>query len=142
MRHIRFIPDNGSLVEVTIRTFQSRFLLRPNPTLNQIIAGVLGRAQRRLGVLCHGVIFLSNHAHLLLTVDNADQLANFMEYINSNIAREVARLLDWPDRIWARRYQAPERGATRTCLCLASGPESCSPTRLAPLMLLSAFDMS
>src|SRR6185436_1413882 len=106
MRHIRFIPDNGSLVEVTIRTFQSRFLLRPNPTLNQIIAGVLGRAQRRLGVLCHGVIFLSNHAHLLLTVNDADQLANFMEYINSNIAREVARLLDWPDRIWARRYQA------------------------------------
>jgi hypothetical protein len=26
MRHIRFVPENGSLVEVTIRTFQSNFL--------------------------------------------------------------------------------------------------------------------
>jgi hypothetical protein len=105
-RTIRFIPENGALVEVTIRTFQSRFLLRPNPVLNQIIGGVLGRAQRRLGVRCHGVVFLSNHAHLLLSVDDANQLARFMEYVDSNLAREVARLLDWPHRIWARRYQA------------------------------------
>jgi hypothetical protein len=106
MRHIRFIPEPGSLVEVTVRTFQSRFLLRPSPALNQIIAGVLGRAQRRYGIVCHCVVFLSNHFHLLLSVDDANQLSRFMEYVDSNLAREVARLLDWPHRVWARRYQA------------------------------------
>ena len=105
-RPIRFIPQNGSLVEVTVRTFQSRFLLRPSLVLNQVIGGVLGRAQRRLGVLCHGVVFASNHFHLLLTVDDANQLSRFMEYVDSNLAREVARLLDWPNRVWSRRYQA------------------------------------
>lgn len=29
-----------------------------------------------------------------------------MEYINSNLAREVGWLVDWPDKVWARRYQA------------------------------------
>ena len=106
MRPIRHIPDHGALVEVTVRTFQSRFLLRPSLALNQIVAGVLGRAQRRLGVPCHGVVCLSNHFHLLVSVDDAGQLSRFMEYVDSNLAREVARLLDWHDRVWSRRYQA------------------------------------
>jgi hypothetical protein len=29
-----------------------------------------------------------------------------MEYVNSNLAREVGRLVGWRDKFWARRYQA------------------------------------
>ena len=49
---------------------------------------------------------MSTHFHLLLSVDDADQLARFMEYLDSNLAREIKRLYDWPDHVWGRRYQA------------------------------------
>jgi len=52
------------------------------------------------------VAFSSNHFHLTLDVDDAHQLASFMGYLNSNLARELGRLVDWRDKIWARRYQA------------------------------------
>ena len=29
-----------------------------------------------------------------------------MDYVNSKVAREVADLVDWPDKVWARRYQS------------------------------------
>ena len=36
----------------------------------------------------------------------AMQVSQFMDYLNSNLARELGRLVDWRDKIWARRYQA------------------------------------
>jgi hypothetical protein len=39
-------------------------------------------------------------------VDHAHQLAGFMGYVNSNLAREISRLHRWPEKIWSRRYQA------------------------------------
>ena len=54
------MPEGGALVEVTVRTIQSRLLLRPGPAVNEIILGVLGRAQRLYGVACVSVVFLSN----------------------------------------------------------------------------------
>ena len=105
-RRLRFVPEEGSLVEVTCRTIQSRLLLRPSPGLNEIILGVLGRAQRLYKVGVCGFAFLSNHYHLILRVRDAEQLSDFMGYFNSNLAREVARLTGWTDKIWSRRYDA------------------------------------
>ena len=85
---------------------QGRLLLRPSRLLNLIVLGVLGRAQRRYGVRIHDFVFMSNHYHLLLSVDSALQLARFMGYFNGNLAKEVARLTGWKDKIWSRRYQA------------------------------------
>jgi len=106
MRRLRFIPEGGALVEVTCRTIHSRFLLRPGPELNNIVVGVLARAQRKYPIRCCFFVFASNHFHLLLDVDDARQLANFMRFLNSNLARELGRLVGWRDKIWARRYQA------------------------------------
>jgi hypothetical protein len=105
-RAIRFIPEGGALVEITDRTVQGRFLLVPSPELNDIILGVLGRAQRLYGVGLCGFVFLSNHFHLIIRVNDARQLADFMGYLASNLAREIARHTGWTDKIWARRYQA------------------------------------
>ena len=105
-RLLRFIPDNGSLVEVTTRTIQSRHLLTPTPQLNRIIVGALARAARRYEVGVVAFSFLANHYHLLLQVRDADRLASFMSLFNSKLAREVARLTGWKDKIWSRRYQA------------------------------------
>jgi len=106
MRRLRFVPEGGALVEVTCRTIHSRFLLRPGPAVNEIVVGVLGRAQRKYPTRVCGYVFASSHLHLLLDVDNAHQLSRFMRYVNSNLARKVGRLVGWRDRIWSRRYQA------------------------------------
>jgi REP element-mobilizing transposase RayT len=115
MRKLRFVPEGGALVEVTCRTIHSRFLLRPGPVLNEIVVGVLGRAQRKYPTRVCGYTLASNHLHLVLDVDNANQLCCFMRYVNSNLARKVGRLVGWRDKIWSRRYQAivisPEEAA-------------------------------
>jgi len=105
-RPIRFIPPGGSLVEVTCRTVQGRFLLRPSRELNEIIVGLLARARRRHPVAVVAAVFLSNHFHLLLRVPNAGRLADFMHYLDGNLAREAARLHGWRGPFWARRYRA------------------------------------
>jgi REP element-mobilizing transposase RayT len=105
-RSIRFIPEGGALVEVTCRTVQSRFLLRPSLALNEIIVGVLARAKELYPIRICAFAFLSNHFHLLLRVESALDLSRFMNHVNSNLAREAGRLADWREKFWGRRYEA------------------------------------
>ena len=105
-RRLRFIPHGGALVEVTCRTVQGRFLLKPTDELRSIVIGVLARAQDLYPVEIHAFVFLSNHYHLLLSVEDALMLAHFMNYLNSNLAREAGRLHGWKEKFWGRRYQA------------------------------------
>lgn len=104
-RPLRFVPPR-SVVEVTTRTVQGRLLLRPSAEVNDLILGIIGRAQFLFSVRIHALVVLSNHWHGLLSVDHAAQLASFMAFVNGNIAREIGRLHNWPDRLWARRYRA------------------------------------
>ncbi len=104
-RRLRFIPER-SLAEITCRTLQGRFLLGPSKLLRRRIIGVLSRAQELYGVEIHAFVYLSNHFHLLITVDDAEQMARFMNYVQSNVAREAGRLARWREKFWGRRYQA------------------------------------
>ena len=116
-RLLRFIPEPQTLVEVTTRTVQSRFLLRPSQEVNEIVVGVLGRAQRLYEMEVVAFAVLSNHYHLLLRVESVKQLADFMAYFNSNLAREIGRRITWRDKFWSRRFRAVvvshEEGAQR-----------------------------
>jgi hypothetical protein len=105
-RTLRFLPEGGSLVEVTCRTLHARFLLRPSPQWNQIALGVVGRAQRLYGVTIHLFTFASNHYHLLASFRDAGQMAAFMRHVNTNLAKEAGRLVDWKEKLFPRRYQA------------------------------------
>lgn len=105
-RRLRFIPEGGALVEVTCRTIHGRFLLKPSKRLNQIILGVLARAQRLYPVDIVAPVFFSNHYHLLLWVPDAQRLAAFMGYLNGNLAKEAGRIANWREKFWGRRYQA------------------------------------
>jgi hypothetical protein len=104
-RPLRFIPEN-SLVEITTRTFQGRLLLRPSPELTDIILGIIGRAQALYGMTIHAFVFLSTHAHFLVSPTSAAQLARFMQFVNANVAKEAGRLHAWRDRLWSRRYRS------------------------------------
>jgi REP element-mobilizing transposase RayT len=105
-RRIRFIPEEGALVEVTCRALHSRLLFRPSLEVNQIVLGALARAKRRYGVRVCFVVCASNHLHLLLGVDDAQQLARFMGYFGSKLAKEIGRLTGWTQKVFGRRYQS------------------------------------
>jgi REP element-mobilizing transposase RayT len=103
-RRIRWIPVKNTLIEVTYRIVQERFLLRPSPELNDIVLGILGRAQRLYPIGVCAVTVLSNHLHLLLIADDAEQVTDFMQYLGSNLAREVNRTTGWSGPVFQRRY--------------------------------------
>src|SRR5215210_118727 len=77
-RSLRFIPEEGALVDITCRTIQSRYLLRPDPALNEIVLGVLGRAQRLHPVEISAFFVASNHYHILAWVPDVECMAEFM----------------------------------------------------------------
>ena len=102
-------------------------LLRPSPKLNLLIVGVLARGAARYDMgVCH-FVFLSNHYHLLLRPTSALQLARFMNYLNSNVAREAGRLYRWREKFWGRRYRPvpvsfePEAQVARLRYVLSQG---------------------
>ncbi len=104
MRPPRWIPDN-SLIELCVRCFQGRFLLKPSPELNDIIIGVLGRALALYPATVHAAAFLSNHYHLLATVPSTRLMSQFLAYLNRNLSIEVGKLHGWKGPMWERRYQ-------------------------------------
>jgi hypothetical protein len=104
-RRLRFIPDRP-LVEVTARTLQGRFLLRPSPGLREIFVGILARAAERYDVEVHAYVCAGNHLHCLLTPADAHQLAGFMRYLLTNLSKEAGRMHRWRGPLLQRRYQA------------------------------------
>lgn len=125
-RRKRFIPPR-CLVEVSAKTTQARYLLRPGPELNRRFIGVLARAQRFYDVQVHAVACLSNHWHGLLSPRDAWHLAGFMNYVQGNLAREAGDLHDWSGPFWGDRYHSvlvsdePEIQHRRLSYCLAQG---------------------
>jgi hypothetical protein len=93
-----------TLVEITNTTFQNRFLTRPSKRLNDIFLGVLGLAQVKHAMPICGVVVLSTHFHLLLVPNDAEHLANFMEFLNGNLSKEIGRLHGWKGKLWHDRY--------------------------------------
>ncbi len=104
-RPLRYLPPDCPLVEVTCRTIHGRMLLRPSKELNRRVLGVLARSARLYDVGVCAFVFLSNHYHMLLRPKDARELARFMNYLNSSLAREAGRLHGWRERFWGRRYR-------------------------------------
>ena len=105
-RKLRFQPEEWSTFFVTSRCIHSRFLLRPSQHSNQLIIGVIAKGVSKFDIKLHALCVMSNHYHLLLSSKNAQVLAQFMQFINGNIAREIGRLHGWREKFWSRRYVA------------------------------------
>jgi putative transposase len=104
MRKLRYVPQSRTLVSITNRTLQGRYLLTPGPSFNDLFLGLLGKAQRIHEMAIAAVTVLSNHFHLLLIVDDAKEVADFMRDLQSQMAREVNRLTDWEGPVFEHRY--------------------------------------
>lgn len=89
---------------VTARTMHSRFLLKPDPIVNQMIGAILARGVRLHGVQLFDFVFTSNHFHMIIAAPNAVCFSSFMQYLLSNIAIKVGRFFNWRNSFWGRRY--------------------------------------
>ncbi len=98
--------EPSRVYEVTIRTIQGRFLLRPSKEVNDIILGVIGRGLYwHPSIRIYGFVFLSNHATWLISSEHPEQIAGFFSFVNGNISRLIGRLHDWPGRLWERSHR-------------------------------------
>ena len=104
MHCVRSVENRSRIVEITSRTVHGRYLMRPSPKVNDLILGVLGRAQRKYDVTLYAFVFLSNHFHLMSRSDSVEQTAYFTGYLKANIAKELGREHDWREKFWGRRY--------------------------------------
>jgi len=103
-RPIRFFQPQGCYF-VTARCFQARLLLRPSTETNALVGGTLARAVQLYEVELFGFVVASNHLHLLVRAGKGN-LPNFMQYLLSNVAKKVGRLVSWRGGLWERRYSA------------------------------------
>ena len=90
----------GHLYEVTLATFQSRYFFIPSKLLNALIIGILAYSQLKYGMRICFVVFLSNHGHLLIRADSAQQVADFLCLSKSQIAKEVQKRCAWSGGIF------------------------------------------
>ena len=120
MRRLRHLVNpslgNKAVVEITGRTAGAQFLLKPDDQVNAIIAGVLARAKANTDVAIYAHAFLTNHFHLLIGVDDAKQMAEFMTFVMGNIARKVNQHRERSGPFWQHRYSHVEVSLDETTL--------------------------
>jgi REP element-mobilizing transposase RayT len=96
-----FLP--GIVYEITSRTLQERFLLRPSAQVRDVIIGIIERGRQWYGVRVHAFHYMSNHYHLLISADSADQFYGFLSYVNGLVARKVGPMNGWRGLLWGGR---------------------------------------
>ena len=74
-RGIRYVPP-GWAVEIVTQTINGFFTLPPTAHFARIFVGILAFAQTKYPVRIHAAVAVSNHYHLIVTPDDAEQLAD------------------------------------------------------------------
>jgi hypothetical protein len=96
----------GTVQFITNRCVESQYLMRPDKQTNAIIAGSLGRALHNYpAVVLYGFLAYSNHFHMLAS-GPPDQLAGFVGFFSSQVARRLNKLRGRSGPFWHRRYSA------------------------------------
>jgi hypothetical protein len=97
-----YLPE--VVYEVTTRTMQERFLLRPGEAERDLILGVIGRGLELYArIMLHAFVYLSNHMHMMLSSGDPTQIAPFIGYVNGQVARVVGKRSGWDGRFWSGR---------------------------------------
>ena len=90
----------GKTYMVTRRCTQREYLLKPSPSLEQLILYCLAISTRRSGVVVHALTVMSNHYHLIAT-DPSGRLPEMCHWLHEFIAKAVnARLGRW-ENFWS-----------------------------------------
>lgn len=108
MRPLRRSLPAG-LYELSVRITGNHMLLAPGKALNDLVLGVIGRCQHGedgKGVKLHAFAVLSNHYHMLISVESSEALSNFQRFVNGKIALKINMLLGRSGVIWERRFRS------------------------------------
>ena len=105
-RNRKYFPHN-SVIYITARTEVGLPLVATH-IMNFFIWGILAKARSMHEVkVCH-FLFMYNHLHMVLVVDNPEHVSEFMGYVKGEIAHAVNRLLGRRQRtIWCNGYDSP-----------------------------------
>ena len=98
---------HNTVVLVTTRTEEGLPLV-PTRVLNTIIDSVLGSAKRLFPVRLIAYSFQLNHFHLVIYIDDPENVSKFVGYVKQEIAHRLNRLLGRRKRtVWADGYDSP-----------------------------------
>ena len=105
-RNRKYLPHN-TVVLLSAR-IEEGLPLPPNYLINHIVWGVLAEARSRYRIrICH-FVFMANHFHMLVVVDDPEAVPAFMRYVKAELAHAINRLLGRFKRtIWAEGYDSP-----------------------------------
>lgn len=99
---------NRSVYFVTNRTAEGLPFV-PNAYINALLKGVLARAMHKYpGVVVSHFLFLPNHYHgVLVTKEEPSEIRNFMNYVDGELAKLIARILNKRHyKVWSAPYHA------------------------------------
>jgi REP element-mobilizing transposase RayT/disulfide oxidoreductase YuzD len=102
----KYYPHNAVLL-VTSRTEEGLPIV-PTLIMNFLIWGILARARTMYRVkVCH-FLFMANHFHMILVVDNPEHVSEFIGYVKAETAHAINKLLGRrKKRIWDDGYDSP-----------------------------------
>ena len=105
-RNRKYYPHNAVLF-CTSRTEEGLPFVA-SLVMNFILWGILARAKEKYNVrVCH-FLFMANHFHMLLVVDDPAEVSRFIGYVKGESAHAVNRLLGRAQKtIWQDGYDSP-----------------------------------
>ena len=97
----------GRLVEISTR-IEEGLPLAPNKLIKTLLINVLARAQTYYRVRIVSYVFLENHFHLLIIVEDPSNVPDFVEYLKRESAYYINRLLGRRKHtVWCDGYDSP-----------------------------------
>jgi REP element-mobilizing transposase RayT len=98
---------NKNIVFVTSRTEEGLPFV-PSHVMNFLIWSILARAKQLYEVrVCH-FLFMANHFHMMLVVENPEHVPTFVGYVKAEMSHAVNQLLGRQKKtIWAEGYDSP-----------------------------------
>lgn len=107
MARPRKLIFNQTVLMVTT-SVEEGLLLTANPLMVAIILGILARAQTLHPVRICRLMVEATHVHLIMVVDNPDDVRGFMERFKTESAHAINRLLGRGKRtVWCEGYDSP-----------------------------------
>ena len=109
-RVYKFHPPRSVLFITT--SLEEGLLLKPNPLIRLILESCLAKAQALHRVrICH-FLFEETHVHMILVVDNPEDIPNFIGRFKTESAHAINRLLGRRKRtVWCEGYDSPILGS-------------------------------
>jgi REP element-mobilizing transposase RayT len=101
------IVINGSVLFITA-SIEQGILLPCNPVMKRVFESILARAQDLYPVRVNHLILEGTHVHMIVTVDNPNDIRDFMRYFKGESAHAINAFLGRKKRtVWCAGYDSP-----------------------------------